>query len=692
MDSTAGRVLQDDARDLLRECIGDDATFRPHQWEAIDKLVNNRERLLIVQRTGWGKSTVYFIATRLLRDRGEGPTLIISPLLSLMRNQIQNAEDELGLDAATIHSNNEDEWDDIIDAVTNGTTDLLLISPERLSNPAFRDDVLDEMLQDFGMLVVDEAHCVSDWGHDFRPAYREIKPLVNELPVDTPIAATTATANERVVQDVTTQLPDLDPLRGKLVRDSLHIQTIKLDKKEDRLAWLVENFPDTHRSGIVYCLTTRDVEIVTDWLNDNDINAAAYHGSMDTERREEIEQQLMNNELDAAVATNALGMGFNKPDLEFVIHFQRPPNLIRYYQEIGRAGRDLDDAYAILLAGEEDDDIADHFIETAFPEKYEFELVLEALEEADEPLSRIDVMKRKDIAWGTSEQCLSMLEVDGAIEKTDNGYVRTEVEWQYNGEKIESVTEQRRAELERIQAFVEADSCLTQFIDNELDGQLTRDCGYCASCAGDFFPTTVENDATIEAAKDHYDKHAGSEISPRKVIHQREGTYTRIPEENRVETGYALTFWGEPGLGTRVQNGKEDVGMFGVELVEDSETYIEDEWEMNPEPEWVAAIPSTSQPGLVTGFASMLAKRLDLPFVDAVSSNGERPSQREFENSYQQCWNVQDAFTVDGDIPDGPVLLVDDVVASRWTLTEVGRTLREEGSGPVYPFTLAELR
>ncbi len=691
MRDSRDRVLPPDAIDLLRESVGPHATFRPYQWEAIDKLVNYRDRLLIVQRTGWGKSTVYFIATKLLRDQGEGPTLIISPLLSLMRNQIQDAENELGLDAATIHSNNEDDWDDIIANVTGGDVDLLLVSPERLTNPEFRANVLDETLDDIGMLVVDEAHCVSDWGHDFRPAYREIKPLVNELSDDTPIAATTATANQRVVDDVTTQLPDLDPMRGKLVRDSLHIQTINIDEKEDRLAWLVENLPDTEKSGIIYCLTTKDVDIVTDWLTDNGFDAEPYHGRLSTDRREEIEAKLMANELDAAVATNALGMGFNKPDLEFVIHFQRPPNLIRYYQEIGRAGRDLDEAYAVLLAGDEDDEIAEHFIETAFPEKSEFETVLEAIEDAGKPLRRKDVMKRENISWGATEQCLDMLTVDGAIEKTDDGYITTGKDWQYDAEKIESITEQRRAELERIQEFVATDDCLTKFIDDELDGNLAGDCGHCASCEGNYFPLTVAESAMVATAREHYERNSGGDIQPRKVVHEKRGTFTRIPEESRIEPGHALTFLGYPGLGTQVEEAKESSGMFPAELLEVSVEFIRD-WEFDEEPTWVTAVPSTSNPGLVTGFASMLADELGLKFHDVVGVDDDKLSQREFENSYQQCFNVQNKFAVTGNVPSGPVLLVDDTVASRWTLTEVGEVLREAGSGPVYPFALAERR
>jgi ATP-dependent DNA helicase RecQ len=354
-------------QELLERSLGPDAEFRPDQWEAIERLAVDKNRVLLVQRTGWGKSTVYFIATKLLREQGHGPTLIISPLLALMKNQIQDAEKQLGLQAWTINSNNKEDWTDAKEAVLDGICDILLISPERLANIEFQEDVLIEMDDDFGMLVIDEAHCISDWGHDFRPDYRRIRRILQQFPDHIPVAATTATANDRVVDDVTDQIPGLQPIRGDLVRDSLQIQTNEIGSRAKRLAWLAENVPDFPSSGIVYCLTTDEVETVAEWMTDQGLDFEPYHGGMNGDRREELENRLMENDVDGLAATNALGMGFNKPDLGWVVHFQRPPNLIRYYQEIGRAGRGLDQAYAVLLSGPEDDRVAEFFIEQASP-------------------------------------------------------------------------------------------------------------------------------------------------------------------------------------------------------------------------------------------------------------------------------------------------------------------------------------
>jgi ATP-dependent DNA helicase RecQ len=686
------RVTRDQAQKLLEESIGPDSEFRPQQWEAINRLVNEKERLLIVQRTGWGKSTVYFIATRLFRDQGMGPTLIISPLLSLIRNQISNAEQHLNLNAVTINSNNQERWDKAKQAVINDTCDLLFISPERLANPEFRNDVLNEMEQGFGMLVVDEAHCISDWGHDFRPDYRRIKRIINRLPDNIPVAATTATANDRVVEDITTQLPELEPVRGALVRDSIKIQAIELGSLERRLAWLAENVTTTPVSGIVYCLTTNEVEHVAEWLTDRGLNVLPYHGRLDDEARREREQKLLDNEVDALVSTNALGMGFDKPDLGFVIHFQRPPNLIRYYQEIGRAGRDLDEAYAILLSGDEDDEIAEYFIETAFPTPKNFESVLSTIEASDEPLYRRPILRRTDISWQRMKKCLDILQVEGAISREDEGYVRTANSWEYDHERFEQVTKRRWEELERMKEFVVTDECLTQFVDNELDGDLDQPCGQCANCDGNFLPTNVQNEELIHEAIEHYQSKGWNVIDPRKQRHRQNGSRDQIPETERLEPGRTLCIWDDPGWGTEVRKGKYEHSRFNDDLVEAAAAFIHKEWNPSPEPKWIAAVPSTSTEGVVTDFARRLAGQLGIPFIDCIKKVENTRPQKEMANSYQKCWNVEGAFDTTDQVRHEAVLLVDDVVASRWTLTETGKELRLAGSGSVYPFALAERR
>lgn len=689
MKSSSSRVSKEAARELLKRSIGPDAEFRPQQWEAINGLVNDKERLLLVQRTGWGKSTVYFISTKFLRDQGEGPTLIISPLLALMHNQIQDAEQQLGLEAWTINSNNTEEWEEAKQSVIDGTCDVLLISPERLANQEFQDDVLLEMEDEFGLLVVDEAHCISDWGHDFRPDYRRIKRVLQELPQGIPVAATTATANDRVIEDVTQQVPNLRVIRGNLVRESLRIQTNRIGSRAERLAWLAENVRDVSSSGIIYCLTTDEVEIVADWLDGQGLDVEPYHGGMEGERRRELENRLMMNDVDGLVATNALGMGFNKPDLGWVVHFQRPPNLIRYYQEVGRAGRGLDEAFAILLSGEEDDDITEFFIEQAFPTPTEFDAVLETIEQSDEPLYKYEILKRLDVSWKATTKCLDILRVENAVIRVDDGFERTGKDWSYDHERFESITEQRWKELAQIQEFVDTDACLTKFIDDALDGVMDSPCGQCANCTGDFLPPTVRDEGLIQAAVEHYRTESWAEISARYFMPERDGGKSKIAESRKPEDGRVLSVYADPGLGKLVQEQKEQ-DRYNDQLVDAAVEHIRKKWGPDPEPAWVTAVPSYSGEGQVTDLGERIADGLSLPYEDALQKTEETRPQHELANSYQKRWNVEDVFEVTESVRRGPILLVDDTVNSRWTLTEAGMTLRDAGCGAVYPFALAE--
>jgi ATP-dependent DNA helicase RecQ len=389
MPYNSARALQ-----LLRLGSGlENATFRDGQEEAIRHIVEGRGRLLVVQRTGWGKSFVYFIATKLLREEGHGLALLISPLLSLMRNQLLAAR-RMGVRAATINSDNLNEWDSIERAIINNEVDILLISPERLANEHFRTQVLSQVAARIAFLVIDEAHCISDWGHDFRPHYRLIERLSRGLPPNLRLLATTATANDRVLDDLRAVLgPQLDILRGDLNRPSLLLQTIRLSTQEERMAWLAEQLPNLPGSGIIYTLTVRDATRLSDWLKSRGINVESYTGRTG-DGRDELEQSLLDNKVKALVATTALGMGFDKPDLAFVIHYQTPGSVVAYYQQVGRAGRALESAYGVLLSGQEETDIIDYFIDTAFPTRDEAEQVLNALEEMASGLSVPELMER----------------------------------------------------------------------------------------------------------------------------------------------------------------------------------------------------------------------------------------------------------------------------------------------------------
>src|SRR4051794_6224147 len=420
-------MQKENARALLQQMFGPGADFRDGQWEAINLAANHRQRVLVVQRTGWGKSIVYFLAIKILRDDGRGPGLLISPLLSLMRNQILAAE-RLGIRAATINSENLEEWSSVEKALQENQVDLLMISPERLANPGFYRRLLPLIQRQIGMFVVDEAHCISDWGHDFRPDYRRIVRVLPLLPPGVPVLCTTATANNRVVTDIQSQIADLHILRGPLVRPSLKLFNIQLASQAERLAWLAHFLPKLPGTGIIYTLTVHDARRVAEWLTERGINARAYHADLEPGERVETEQRLLQNQVKALVATVALGMGFDKPDLGFVIHFQRPGSVVAYYQQVGRAGRAVEVALGILLSGNEDDEIQDYFIRTAFPSAPVLQEVLDALGPA-EGLTAQELGNQLNYSLGTLERALRLLEVEGAVEQEQTKYFRTPNDW-----------------------------------------------------------------------------------------------------------------------------------------------------------------------------------------------------------------------------------------------------------------------
>lgn len=682
-------VDKQQAKQLLKKMLGPEADFRDGQWEAIETIVCKKKKTLVVQRTGWGKSIVYFLATRILRDQGAVPTVLISPLLSLMRNQIEMAA-KIGIRAESINSTNEEEWTDVEEKLKKGACDVLLVSPERLANSRFLSETLPSIKGGIGLFVVDEAHCISDWGHDFRPDYRRIVRIVKNLPPNVPVLATTATANERVVKDIQDQLgPDLTILRGPLARASLRLQNIQLNDQAERLAWLVENLPKLPGSGIIYCLTIADCKRVAEWLRTQEIEVLEYHSKLTSEEREAREQKLLQNQIKALVATVALGMGFDKPDLGFVIHYQRPGSLVSYYQQIGRAGRAVDNAFAVLLNGREDDEIQDYFIRTAFPGPREMLGVLEAIEQSDQGLTIPAMLSRLNISKGRLEKCLKLLEVEGAVARNGGIYFRTANPWVLDTKRAEKVTELRYQELKIIKEFVITKECLMEFIARELDDPYAGPCGKCANCQSPFFTTSLNQELVSKAVeflcRDY------QIIEPRKQwppggIGRWRG---RIPDNLRNEEGRSLCIYGDAGWGRQVGIDKYQNNRFGDELVSAAVDLIKNRWQPQPPPSWVTAVPSLRRPELVRDFARRLAEGLGLPFYPVLVKVKDTPEQKNMQNSTQQARNVADAFQVKGSCPGGAVLLVDDLVDSRWTLTVCGALLREAGSGPVHPFVLA---
>lgn len=692
------------AQQLLKTALANPAAeFRDGQWEAIDALVNYRQKLLVVQRTGWGKSSVYFISTKIFRDRGMGPTIIVSPLLALMRNQVDAAV-RLGLDAIRWDSTNREERPNILRRLQANEIDVLFIHPKQFSNQEFLDDVLAPISDRLGLMVVDEAHCISDWGHDFIPEYRLISNILRGLPANTGVLGTTATANNRVVADIQSQLGNIQIHRGPLSRDSLALQTMVLPDQASRLAWLAQVIPTLPGTGIVYVLTVRDAEQVAGWLVSNGIDARAYHGSVEAEEfdnsnvyREYLEEQLLNNQLKALVATTALGMGYDKPDLSFVIHYQAPGSIVAYYQQVGRAGRGISHAVGVLMSGVEDQDIHEFFRESAFPSELQVNEILQILENSD-GLSLGGIEEVTNLRHGQIEKVLKLLSVESPspIIKINSQWRRTAERYQMDHARIAHLTGQRVQEWQEVQQYMAEAGCKMTFLRHALDDFDPTPCGKCSSCLGrPVIYTPV--DPTLVHQAGTFLKHAEMIIEPRRQVASSNAETARafptyqFPRqlgELAAQPGRVLSRWGDAGWGRTVADNKRS-GSFSDELVEAMANMIQHRWRPNPAPTWVCCVPSLNHPELVPDFAQRLAQRLGIHFVDAVSKIRHNQPQKGQQNSFHQCHNLDGVFEITQYYPDEPVLLVDDVVDSKWTLTVIAALLQQIGSGPVYPVALA---
>lgn len=692
------------AQQLLQTALANlAAEFRDGQWEAIDALVNHRQKLLVVQRTGWGKSSVYFISTKIFRDRGMGPTIIISPLLALMRNQIESAQ-RLGIVAETMNSTNQDDWQVVTQRILNNEIDCLLISPERLANDSFIEKVLQPIADRIALMVIDEAHCISDWGHDFRPDYRRITNILRQLPSNTPVLGTTATANDRVIEDIQTQLGDINIHRGPLTRESLALQTMRLPDQASRLAWLAQVIPTLRGTGIVYTLTVRDAEQVTEWLVANDIDAKAYYGSVTHDSfedsntyRQHLEDLLLNNQLKVLVATTALGMGYDKPDLSFVIHYQVPSSIIAYYQQVGRAGRGIDRAVGVLISGMEENDIHSYFRRTAFPSQDDVQRLLVALEGAD-GLSLERLEKEANLPQKRIEHVLKYLRTESPSPVIANRktWYRTPVHYQMDLEHIRKITEIREREWSEINEYLNTSDCLMLTLRNALDDKSKEVCGKCENCISRplLFKAFTQK-LGIRATQ--FLRQSEEVIKPRKqiAVSKDEASRTFIKYDFPrhlgdliAQEGRVLSRWGDSGWGKMVADNKH-AGRFSDELVEAMAEMIQQRWQPNPVPQWVCCVPSRRHSELVPDFAQRLADRLGLPFVDAVSKIKDNQPQKGQQNRFHQCRNLDGVFAVTQLYEGQPVLLVDDIVDSGWTFTVIAALLQQAGSGLVYPIALA---
>ncbi|MFJ9622386.1 RecQ family ATP-dependent DNA helicase [Streptomyces sp. NPDC101181] len=715
----SNQELRAEADAILAELVGDPggpARLREDQWQAVAALVEERRRALVVQRTGWGKSAVYFVATALLRRRGAGPTVIISPLLALMRNQVESAA-RAGIQARTINSANPEEWETIYGEVERGETDVLLVSPERLNSVDFRDQVLPRLAATTGLLVVDEAHCISDWGHDFRPDYRRLRAMLSELPDGVPVLATTATANARVTADVAEQLGtgagEALVLRGALDRESLRLGVVRLPDAAHRLAWLAEHLDELAGSGIIYTLTVAAAEEATAFLRQRGFQVASYTGKTENADRLQAETDLQENRVKALVATSALGMGYDKPDLGFVVHLGSPSSPIAYYQQVGRAGRGVAHADVLLLPGKEDEAIWRYFADTAFPPEAQVRQTLAALADAGRALSVPALEAAVELRRTRLETMLKVLDVDGAVKRVKGGWTATGEPWVYDSERYAWVARQRAAEQQAMRDYVDASQCRMEFLRQQLDDEGAAPCGRCDNCAGPWASASVSSEALTGAAKE-LDR-PGIEIEPRRMWPTGMPALGidlkgRIPAKEQCSTGRALGRLSDIGWGNRLrpllaENAPD--GPVPDDVLQAAVAVLAD-WARSPggwasgapdgaaRPVGVVAVPSLSRPQLVGSLAEGIATVGRLPLLGTLAytgPDGAHTARR--SNSAQRLRALSGAFAVPDELADalartaGPVLLVDDSTDSGWTLAVVARLILRAGAQQVLPLVLA---
>ncbi|WGM21447.1 RecQ family ATP-dependent DNA helicase [Paenarthrobacter sp. OM7] len=703
---------QHQALECLRELVGHpEAQFHDGQYEAIEALVDAGRRALVVQRTGWGKSAVYFVASLLLRRRGAGPTLIVSPLLALMRDQVAAAA-RAGVRAVAINSANALEWDTVLAQLAADEVDVLLVSPERLTNPSFRENQLPELIRRTGLLVIDEAHCISDWGHDFRPDYRRIADLIAQLPASVPVLATTATANSRVVHDIEEQLGDgVLTIRGALGRESLRLGVLTLPDSRDRLGWLLTHLADMPGSGIIYTLTVSAAEDTARLLAEAGHNVLSYTGRTDPADRERAEQLLKDNQVKALVATSALGMGFDKPDLGFVIHLGAPSSPVAYYQQVGRAGRGAANADVLLLPGSEDREIWQYFATASMPSAEKANAVLTVLGEAGSALSTVALEARVDLRRTPLELLLKVLAVDGAVERVGGGWRSTGVPWNYDADRYSRIAEARVDEQDSMVIYQDTAGCRMEYITSVLDDETAAACGRCDNCAGRWFPVDVAASAADAAGQTL--RRAGIAVEPRLQWPSgmdRLGVAVKgkIKPDESVSEGRILARLTDLGWGGALRElfaaGAPDRAVDPAMLQACVQVLREwsgaeggTPWSGVGRPAAVVSVPSRSKPQLVGTLAQGIAGIGQMPYLGQLQPQHGGPTGARGGNSAYRLAGVWDRLVVGPDLAQAlaglggqPVLLVDDLIDSRWTMTVSARALRQAGVGAVLPLALAQ--
>lgn len=705
IDLNANSQIVEEVTTYLNTLLGPNAKFKEDQLEAIISTITNHSTL-VVEKTGWGKSLVYFIATKYFRSHGFGPSIIVSPLLSLMRNQKESAN-KLGLKVELVNGENLNKLPLIKNLLKDNMLDIVFITPEQLAKPdikeLFKDVCIEEEL---ALFTVDEAHCISEWGHDFRLDFLKLKDFVNVMLSNkrSHVLATTATANNAVINDLKRQFGNtLAILRGNLIRESLEMQVIPRLSKKEKYAWLVENIEKLEGSGIIYCLTTRECSFIALWLKANGIAADSYYGQRDN--REELERKFNNNEIKVLVATSALGMGYDKPDICFVIHFQMPPSILAYYQQIGRAGRQIPRAKAILFSEDPNDEkIIKYFATSSIPKAEKMTAVYKYLTEIETMSNLTGIVSALDMKKTDVQKILDHLIAGNFISKQGKIYSPTLKDEGLDEyiDQMSIIAEAKLRDFEIMKEFAESTDCYMKFICNYLDSPVIKNCNKCFNCTHQGLPTKVQNleliknvnDFLIYAYKRNLDLF---KIEPRKKFPNN----SNIDENLLIETGYFLSFYGI-GLGENVHLGKypRNYGTpeFDDLLVDEAAKMLyflatqsldENIQQVNT----ITYVPSLNHPNLVKNFAYKLAQKFNMECLDLIIKKQQGKSQKECNTSFYQCKNASETFKLNDNLIDKiqsrNIIIIDDMVDSKWTFTVCGMLLKQAGANSVTPFALA---
>ncbi len=674
-------------RQVLAVMAGPAAVPRADQVAAVAALVEQQQRVLVVQATGWGKSAVYWAATAAQRAAGRGPTLVISPLLALMRDQVAAAA-RAGLRAATVNSTNVGDWHAVFDDIAAGRLDVLLVSPERLGHAGFAAR-LPGLIGAAGLVVIDEAHCISDWGFDFRPDYQRLAKTLLGIGSHTPVLATTATANQRVTDDVARQLgAGAVTFRGSLARASLQLAVVPGLGPLQRYAWVADALERFAGSGIVYTLTVAEAERLAGFLRSNGHEVAAYHGALEVDVRERIEDALRRNALKAVVATSALGMGYDKPDLAFCIHVGSPASPVAYYQQVGRAGRALASALAVLLPAESDDAIWRYFATAGVPDPARVNTVLAALGGVPQSLPQLEAAT--GIRRGRLEGLLKILAVDEVVQRDGTAWALTGRPWHFDAARWQALARVREQEAALMRAYASGSGCLMRFLQQALDDPEPGDCGRCSVCTGRLpDPGAMPGAARVEAAR-RFARGHDVRIDPRKLWPAGSGQGSRKGRIKGCDEGRALAFADDPGWADLLRPLLAVPDAVLPPEVLEGVVAVLARWR----PHWasrpvaVVPMPSLRHAALVQSLAAHLARAGRLPLLDLLLRQGPEPDEDLASGARVAALHTTLSLRPGADVPAGPLLLVDARYRSGWTMTVAAALLREAGATAVLPLVL----